>query len=89
MQFNLQQMEDISHKTDATAVTADTYIQHQSYKQSNVKSDPLVDILNNINKNPTACANVLTSNVNNSDVQYHEQINSDQKQEAKDKEQCV
>ena len=36
-----------------------------------------------------AYANVQTPNVNNSDRQYHEQINSDQKQEAKDKEQCV
>ena len=34
-----------------TAVTADTYLQHQSYKQSNIKTDPLADILNNINKN--------------------------------------
>ena len=48
-----------------------------------------MDILNNINKNPTAYANVQTPNINNSDGQYHEQINSDKKQEAKDQEQCV
>ena len=47
-----------------------------------------MDILNNINKNPTAYANVQTPSINNSDGQYHEQINSDQK-EAKEKEQCV
>ena len=56
---------------------------HQSYKQSNIKSDPLVDILNNIKKNPTAYPNVQTPNVNNSDGQYHGQINSDSKTRGK------
>ena len=32
-----------------TTVAADTYIQHQSNKQSNIKTDPLAEILNNIN----------------------------------------
>ena len=49
----------------------------------------MADILNNISKNPTAYGNVQIPNVNNSDGQYHEQINSDHKQEAKEKEQCV
>ena len=39
------------------AVTADTYIKHQSYKQCNVSTDPLADILNNIDKNPGAYNN--------------------------------
>ena len=72
-----------------TAVTTDTYLQHQSNKQYNIKTDQLADILNNINKNPTVYANVQTPNINNSDGQDHEQINSNQKQEAKDRKQCV
>ena len=48
-----------------------------------------MDILNNINKNPTVYANVQTPNISNSDGKYHEQINSNQKEEAKDKEQSV
>ena len=38
------------------------YIQHQSNKQYIIKTDPLADILNNINKNPTVYANVQTPN---------------------------
>ena len=57
-----------------TSVTADAYFQYQSNKQSNIKNRPLTDILNNINKNPTAYAKVQTPNVNISDGQYHEQI---------------
>ena len=40
-----------------TAVTADAYIKHQSYKQCNISTDPLADILNNIDKNPGAYNN--------------------------------
>ena len=61
---------------------ADMYLQHQSTKQSNTRTDPLADILSNINKNPTAYATVQTPNINNSS----EQSNSRQKEEAKDKE---
>ena len=39
------------------AVTADAYIKHHSYKQCNVSTDPLADILNNIDKNPGAYHN--------------------------------
>ena len=38
-------------------MTADSYLQHQSNKQSSIKTDPLADILNNINKNPAAYTN--------------------------------
>ena len=62
------------------------YLQHQSNKQSNIKTDPLVDILTKISINPTAYTNIQTSNPNNSKGQYHEQISSiNQIQEAKDK----
>ena len=40
-----------------TTVTADTYLQLQSNKQSNITTDPLADFLHNINKNPAAYAN--------------------------------
>ena len=41
-----------------TTVTADAYLQHQSNKNSNVKTDPLVEILNNINKNSAVYDNI-------------------------------
>ena len=63
------------------------YLRHQSTKQSNTRTDPLADILSNINKNPTAYATVQTPNINNSSGQYNEQSNSSQKEEAKDKKQ--
>ena len=73
-----------------TAVTADTYLQYQSIKHSNIKTDRLVEILNTINKNPTAYAIRQTTNINNKDGQCNEQINNkNQQQEAKDKEQCT
>ena len=59
-----------------TTVTADAYLQHQSNKNSNVKTDPLVEILNNINKNPAVYANRQL--INNKTLQ----------QEAKAIEQC-
>ena len=48
-----------------------------------------MDSLNNININPTAYTNRQTPSLNNSNEQYNEQISNNQKQEAKDKEQCV
>ena len=67
------------------------YLQHQSNKHSNIKTDPLAEIFNTINKIPTAYANRQTTNINNKDGQYNEQINknNNQQQEAKDKEQCT
>ena len=38
-------------------MTADAYIKHQSYKQCNISTDPLADILNNIDKNQGAYNN--------------------------------
>ena len=73
-----------------TAVTADTYWQHQSNKHSNIKTDLLVEILSTINKNPTAYTIRQTTNINIKDGQYNEQMNNNknQQQEAKEKEQC-
>ena len=61
-----------------TTVTADAYLQHQSNKHSNIKTDPLAEILNNINKNPAVYANRQIS-TNNKSLQ----------QEAKAMEQCT
>ena len=58
-------------------VTADVYLQDQSNKNSNVRTDPLVEILNNINKNPAVYAN--RQPINNKSLQ----------QEAKAIEQCT
>ena len=71
-------------------MTADAYLQHQSNKHSNIKTDPLVEIPSTINKNPTAYAIRQTTNINNKDGQYNEQINNNknEQQEAKEKEQC-
>ena len=55
---------------------ADTYLQYQSTKQSNAGTDPLADILSNINKNPTAYTTVQTPSINNISGQYDEQSNS-------------
>ena len=48
-----------------------------------------MEILNTINKNPTADSNRQTTNINNKDGQYNEQINKNNQQEAKYKEQCT
>ena len=67
-------------------MTADTYLQHQSSKHSNIKTDPLAEIVNTININSTAYAIRQTANINNKDGQYNEQIdNNNQQQEAKEK----
>ena len=53
-------MTDASHTTDDTLnpqMTVDAYLQNQSNKNSNIKTDPLAEILNNINKNPAAYTN--------------------------------
>ena len=66
-----------------TSITADTYLQYHSTKQSHPRTDPLADILNNINKNPV----VYTSNHNDHRGQGHQQTNNNQIGEARDKEQ--
>ena len=71
-------------------MTADAYLQDQSNKHSNIKTDPLADILNNINKNPAVYANRLPINIKNKEEQCNEQINSKSlQQEAKAIEQCT
>ena len=69
-----------------TTVTADTYLQYQSTKQSNTITDPLAGILSDINKNPTAYIILQTPSINNINGKYNEQPNSSQKEEVKDKE---
>ena len=56
-----------------TTVTADTYLQHQSNKQSNKPTDPLAEILDNINRNPAMYATEQARNINNSYEQYNGQ----------------
>ena len=56
-----------------TTVTTDTYLQHQSNKQSNKKTGPLAEILNNINRNPAIYASRQMRNINNTCEQYNEQ----------------
>ena len=48
-----------------TTVTADTYLQHQANKQSYTKTDPLTEILNNINRNPAISATRQGRSINN------------------------
>ena len=54
-----------------TMVTADKYLQHQSNKQSNIRTDPLTEILNNINRNPGMYGTRQVRNVNNTCEQYN------------------
>ena len=63
-----------------TSITADTYLQYQSTKQSHTRTDPLADALNNINKNSTAYVTTKAHSNNNYSGQCHEQINSSQKE---------
>ena len=56
-----------------TAVTADKYIQYQSSKQSNIKTDTLAEILNNINKNPAIYGTRQVKNINNTSEQHNGQ----------------
>ena len=55
-----------------TTVTADTYLQHQSNKLSNKATDPLAEILNNINRNPAIYATEWAMTINNTCDQYDE-----------------
>ena len=43
-----------------TTITAETHLQYESTKQGHTKTDPLTDILNNINKTTTANVNTHT-----------------------------
>ena len=70
-----------------TTVTADTYLQHQSNKQSNTKTDPLAEILNNINRNPAIYATRQARNINRTCGQYNEQTTNKTVQEEANIEQ--
>ena len=56
-----------------TTETADKYLQHQSNRQSNTKTDPLTEIQNNINRNPAIYGTRQVRNINNTCEQYNEQ----------------
>ena len=72
-----------------TTVTAEAHLQHQSNKNYNIKTDPLMEILNNINKNPAVYAYRQATNTNNKEEQSNEQIyNTCLQQEARDIGQC-
>ena len=70
-----------------TTVTADTYLQQQSNKQSNTKTDPLTEILNNINRIPAIYATRQARNTNNTCGQYSEQTTNKTIQEEANIEQ--
>ena len=53
-----------------TSITADTYLQYKATKQHCTRTDPLVDILNSINKTPTAHVNAQTNSSDNQSGQY-------------------
>ena len=59
-----------------TTVTADAYLQHQSNKQSNITTDLLADLLNNINKNPAAYNNKQSLNSVTGVEQSNRKINN-------------
>ena len=69
------------HHIKPTTITADTYLQHQSKTLSNKITDPLAEILNNINNNPSLYAIVWAATTARTSHQYEEQndIKSGQK----------
>ena len=68
-----------------TAVTADTYIKHQSYKQCNI-TDPLADLLININKNPATYNNKqLLNSVIEEEQSSGWRVNKPHQQEAENR----
>ena len=70
-------------------MTADAYLQHQSNKHSNIKTVPLMEILN-YTKNPAVYVNRQPINISNKEEQCNEQINNKSlQQEAKAMEQCT
>ena len=66
-----------------TTVTPYKYLHHQYNKQSSIKTDPLAEILNNINRNPAIYGTRQVRNTNNTCEQYNEQsTNKNAQQEA-------
>ena len=68
-------------------MTADRYLQHQSKKLSNKTTDPLAEILNNINNNPALYATEQAMTTSNTCDQYEEQNNTKSGQKEVDIEQ--
>ena len=66
---------------------ADTYLQHQANKQSNTKTDPLTEILNNINRNPAIYTTRQVRSINSTCEQYNEQTTNKTVQEEANIEQ--
>ena len=62
-----------------TSVTADAYLQYHAIKQSCTRTDPLVDILSNINNNPAAYTNAYIDNNNSHSAQCSQQTNNTEK----------
>ena len=76
----MHHMQQMIHKT--TTITAETYLQYKSAKQGPTRTDPLVDILNNINKTTTANVNAHTYSSNNQSRHYKQQSSLNQEGEA-------
>ena len=87
-QYNSQQMADASHATDGTSttITAETCLQYESAKQGCTRTDPLADILNNINKTMTANVNMHTHSSNKQSGHYEQQSSHNQEGEENDEE---
>ena len=69
-----------------TTITAETYLQYKSAKQGCTRTDPLADILNNINKTMTANVNTHTHSSNKQSGYYEQQSSHNQEEEANDEE---
>ena len=69
-----------------TTITAETYLQYESAKQDCTRTDPLVDILNNINKTMNANVNTHTHSSNKQGRHYKQQSSPNQEEEANDEE---
>ena len=67
-----------------TTITAETYLPYA--KQSNTRTDPLADILNNIKKTTTANINMYTHSSNKQKGHYEQQSSHNQEEEANDEE---
>ena len=64
-------------------MTADAYLRHQSYKQCNITTDPLADLLINIKKNPAAYNNKqLLNSVIEEEQSSGQRVNKPHHQEA-------
>ena len=57
-------------KPTTVTITADTYLQDQSNKLSNNTTDPLAEILNNINRNPAIYTTEWAMTINNTCDRY-------------------